>query len=77
MKGNLMPVHVMKFTLDGCFEANILLYPAPTGQDAREGILMLVHMTKLSLDSCFAATILLYLAPTEQDARGGDPNAST
>ena len=37
MKGNLMPVHVMKFTLDGCFEANILLYLAPTGQDDRGG----------------------------------------
>ena len=24
-----------KFSIDGCFTATILLYPAPTGQDAR------------------------------------------
>ena len=72
-----MLVRRMKLSLDDCFAAAILFYPAPTGQDAREGILMLVHMTKFSFDSCFAATILLYPAPTGQDDRGGDPNAST
>ena len=30
-----MLVWVMKFNLDGCFAATILLYPAPTGRDAR------------------------------------------
>ena len=24
-----------KFSIDGCFAATILFYPAPTGQDAR------------------------------------------
>ena len=33
----LMLVRLMEFSLDGCFAATILLYPAPTGQDAKEG----------------------------------------
>ena len=36
-KGILMLVFKMKLSLDGCFAATILLYPAPTGQDARGG----------------------------------------
>ena len=32
-----MQVHMTKFSRDGCFAATILLYPAPTGQDARGG----------------------------------------
>ena len=32
-----MLVRRSKLSLDGCFAATILLYPAPTGQDAREG----------------------------------------
>ena len=77
-EGILMLVRMMKFSLDSCFAATILLYLAPTRQDTiGEGILMLISMMKFSLDGCFAATILLYPAPTGQDARGGDPNAST
>ena len=34
-EGILMLVRSMKLGLDGCFAATILLYPAPTGQDAR------------------------------------------
>ena len=33
----LMLVRMMKFSCDGCFAATILLYPAPTGQDAKGG----------------------------------------
>ena len=33
----LMLVHTTKFHCDGCFAATVLLYPAPTGQDARGG----------------------------------------
>ena len=36
-EGILMLVRMVKFSLDGCFAATILLYPAPTGQDARGG----------------------------------------
>ena len=32
-----MLVRMVKDSLDGCFAATILLYPAPTGQDARGG----------------------------------------
>ena len=32
-----MLVRLLKVSLDGCFAATILLYPAPTGQDARGG----------------------------------------
>ena len=59
-----MLVRMVKVSLDGCFAATILLYPAPTGQDTRGGILMLVRMVKFSLDGCLAATILSNPAPT-------------
>ena len=36
-EGILIVVNMMKFSLNGCFAATILLYPAPTGQDARGG----------------------------------------
>ena len=36
-EGILMLVRMVKVSLDGCFAATILLYPAPTGQDARGG----------------------------------------
>ena len=36
-EGILMLVRIVKFSLDGCFAATILLYPAQTGQDARGG----------------------------------------
>ena len=36
-EGILILLRMMKFSLDGCFAATILLYPAPTGQDARGG----------------------------------------
>ena len=36
-EGILIEVNMMKFSLNGCFAATILLYPAPTGQDARGG----------------------------------------
>ena len=32
-----MLVRMTKFSLDGCFAATILLYPAPTGQDGKGG----------------------------------------
>ena len=32
-----MLARMVKDSLDGCFAATILLYPAPTGQDARGG----------------------------------------
>ena len=36
-EGILMLVRMVKVSLDGCFAATILLYPALTGQDARGG----------------------------------------
>ena len=36
-EGILIVVNMMKFSLDGCFAATILLYLAPTGQDAKGG----------------------------------------
>ena len=63
-EGILMLVRMVKFSLEGCFAATILLYPAPLDLMLGEGILMLVHMVKDILAGCFAATIVLYQAPT-------------
>ena len=57
----LMLVHMIRFSSDGCFAATILLYPAPTGQDAR-GEDPNASLHKEIRPGCFAATILLNLA---------------
>ena len=36
-EGILILLRMMKFSLDGCFAATILLHPTPTRQDARSG----------------------------------------
>ena len=59
---------MMKFSCDGCFAATILLYPAPTGQDARGGdpnasmydkVSSLVVQSTTSIFCKFEPTILI------------------
>ena len=54
---------------EGCFAATILLYPAPTEQNARGGGPNASSLPGIQAqEGCFAATILLYTAPTSQIA---------